>query len=99
LLKTEESLSHYMIGRELHADETPYYHFYLKYSRTRELQFSHFDYLGKHGKLEVCRDPIKSYMYISKEDREPLSNFGYEAGILRGTTQEIAKYMSQTGKI
>jgi hypothetical protein len=98
LVKMEESLSHYMIGRELHVDGTPHYHFYLKYSRTRELKFDHFDYLGKHGKLEVCRSPIGSYMYISKEDKEPLASFDYEAGILRGTTEEIATYMSQTGK-
>lgn len=98
LVKMEDSLSHYMIGRELHVDGTPHYHIYLKYSRTRELKFSHFDYLGKHGKLEVCRSPIGSYMYISKEDIEPIANFDYEAAVLRGTTEEIATYISQTGK-
>jgi hypothetical protein len=98
LLKMEESLSHYMIGRELHVDGTPHYHLYLKYSKQRELKFKHFDYLGQHGSLASCRDPIRSYMYISKEDKAPLSNFDYEAGILRGTTEEIATYMSQTGK-
>ena len=98
LVEKEDSLSHYMIGRELHADGTPHYHFYLKYSRTRELKFDHFDYLGKHGKLEVVRSPVGSYMYISKEDKEPVANFDYEAGVLRGTTEEIVTYLNQTGK-
>jgi hypothetical protein len=98
LKEREEYLSQYMIGEESHIDGSKHYHIYLKYIKTREFGFNHFDYLGKHGKLEVCRSPLRSYMYISKEDKEPLSNFDYEAGILRGTTEEIAKYMSQTGK-
>jgi hypothetical protein len=99
LLKDEEEfLSHYIIGEEKHVDGTKHHHIYLKYSKKRNFSYSHFDYLGKHGKLEVCRSPIGSYMYISKEDKAPLSNFDYEAGVLKGTTDQIALYLSQTGK-
>lgn len=98
LVEKEESLSHYMIGEELHVDRTKHYHIYLKYSRKRCFGHQHFDYLGKHPKIETCRSSIGSYMYISKEDRTPLSNFDYEAGILKGRTEEIAQYLSQIGK-
>jgi hypothetical protein len=98
LVSHEEFLSHYMIGEELHVDGTKHHHIYLKYSKKREFGFSHFDYLGKHGKLEVCRSPRKSYMYISKEDKAPLANFDYEGGILGGKPEEISQYLSQSGK-
>ena len=99
LLKTNEAfLSHYMIGEEKHVDESKHYHIYLKYSKQKDFSYSHFDYLGKHGKLEGCRSPRRSYMYISKEDKEPLCNFDYEAGILSGKPEEIAMYLGQSGK-
>lgn len=98
LIKNEDFLSQYMIGEEKHVDGTKHYHIYLKYSKKRELGFSHFDYLGKHGKLEICRNPKGSYMYISKEDKKPIANFDYEGGILAGKPQEIAKYLAQIGK-
>jgi hypothetical protein len=98
LVSHEEFLSHYMIGEELHVDGTKHYHIYLKYSKQKDFGYSHFDYLGKHGKLEGCRSPRRSFMYISKEDKSPLANFDYEGGILSGTPEEIALYLTQTGK-
>jgi hypothetical protein len=98
LIEKEDNLSHYMIGEELHVDGSKHYHIYLKYSRKRNFSPLHFDYLGKHGKLEVCRSPRRSFMYISKEDRHPLANFDYEGGIFAGKAEEIALYLSQIGK-
>jgi hypothetical protein len=98
LIENEKFLSHYMIGEESHVDNTKHYHIYLKYSKQRDFGYSHFDYLGKHGQLEGCRSPRRSYMYISKEDKNPLSNFDYEAGILLGRPEEISMYLTQTGK-
>ena len=98
LVEKEECLSHYMIGEELHVDGSKHYHIYLKYSKTRDFGYSHFDYLGKHGKLEGSRNPRRCFMYISKQDRFPLCNFDYEGGILSGKPEEIAMYLGQTGK-
>jgi hypothetical protein len=98
LIENEEYLSHYMIGEESHVDGSKHYHLYLKYSKRKNFSFSRFDYLGKHGKLEIVRSPRGSYMYISKEDRSPLCNFDYEGGILSGKPEEIALYLAQTGK-
>lgn len=98
LLEKETYLSQYMIGEELHVDGTKHYHVYLKYSKKRNFSYSRFDYLGKHGKLEISRSPRGSYLYISKEDRAPLCNFDYQGGILSGKPEEIAKYLAQTGK-
>ena len=98
LVANETYLSHYMIGEEKHVDGSKHYHIYLKYSKQKDFSYSHFDYLGKHGKLEGCRSPRRSYMYISKEDKEPLCNFDYLGGILSGKPEEIAMYLGQTGK-
>jgi hypothetical protein len=98
LINNEKFLSHYMIGEELHVDQTKHYHIYLKYSKQRDFGYGHFDYLGQHGKLEGCRSPKRSYMYIAKEDQEPLANFDYEGAILAGKPEEIAMYLGQIGK-
>jgi hypothetical protein len=98
LKEREEYLSQYMIGEESHIDGSKHYHIYLKYSKVKEFGFSHFDYLGKHGKLEGCRNPRRAYIYMSKEDKQPLANFDYESVILAGKPEEIAMYLTQTEK-
>jgi hypothetical protein len=98
LVENEKFLSQYMIGQEKHVDGSNHYHIYLKYSRQKDYGYGHFDYLGQHGKLEGCRSPRRSFIYIAKEDKEPLANFDYEGGILSGKPEEIAMYLGQTGK-
>lgn len=78
LLKEKEMhLIQYCISLEHHTDvkKGTHFHIWMRFNKVKEFGLKHFDYLGKHGKLEKVKSSANVLQYISKEDAKPLTNF------------------------
>ena len=59
-----------------------HYHIYLEYFKRVERKLNHFDYLGKHGKLERVRNLHAVFKYMCKQNK-PHANFNIYEEILK----------------
>lgn len=57
-------------------------HLYLGFSKQCRIKLDHFDYLGKHGRLERIRSYSNVLKYMCKSSR-PIANFNYIEQIMR----------------
>ena len=70
---------------ETHSDDIKkenHLHLYVGFPKTCRIKLNRFDYLGKHGKLEVVRNYDAVLKYMTKENK-PIANFDYLQSIMR----------------
>jgi hypothetical protein len=69
LLSSLLPIEKFIIAQELHEDETPHLHVYIKCSKKVDIKSEKFlDLNGYHGKYETCRSDVAVRKYCIKED-------------------------------
>ena len=65
----------YLVCEQTYEDGTPHFHVVLVYQKRKPIQTqAFFDYRGIHPNIQTMRNMKAALQYVSKEDKEPLTN-------------------------
>lgn len=93
LLKTLEGVQAIVVAQELHKDEDPHLHVFLKFKDRLRRQTNMFDLEGNHANVQGCKKVRDWIRYLTKEDKSPWTyNFDVSACLKkRKATLSVAR--------
>lgn len=98
LLKTLEGAQAIVVAQELHKDEDPHLHVFLKFKDRLRRQTNMFDLEGNHANVQGCKKVRDWIRYLTKEDKSPWTyNFDVSACLKKQkATLSVARMRGMT---
>lgn len=91
LLKLNHPIEKLLVAQETHEDGNPHFHCLIIFKSKPHIRNErYFDYEGFHPNIQGCRSVRKTIEYITKTDKNPISNFEW---ITTNTKEAAVKFI------